>query len=196
MRKWLVRDACDAGDHAALARDHGSVPDGDIAFYLGCIHLTPPDVLTRNRENLVVHESDLPADRGFSPLTWNILEGRNRIPVCLLHMADEADAGPVVYRETLTFAGDELIDELRHEQGRNSAALCLRYLNESAPLEGDPQQGTPSARRRRTAADSRLDPDRTIGVQFNLLRVVDNERYPLFFDRGGHRYRLKIEKIS
>ena len=42
-------------------------------------------------------------------------------------------------------------------------------------------------------SDSRLDPDDTIAQQFNLLRVVDNERYPAFFELLGRRYILKIE---
>ena len=31
-------------------------------------------------------------------------------------------------------------------------------------------------------------------AQFDLLRVVDTERYPAFFDCRGRRYIVKIEK--
>ena len=37
---------------------------------------------------------------------------------------------------------------------------------------------------------------RTLAEQFNLLRTVDNTRYPAFFDLQGHRYRLHIEKVD
>ena len=30
------------------------------------------------------------------------------------------------------------------------------------------------------------------GQQFNLLRVVDNERYPAFFELDGRRYTIQI----
>ena len=50
--------------------------------------------------------------------------------------------------------------------------------------------------KRRTPADSRLDPDKSIAEQFELLRVVDNQRYPAFFDHRGRRYRITIEKVD
>ncbi len=43
-----------------------------------------------------------------------------------------------------------------------------------------PQQGEASYYRRRRAADSQLDPHCSLAEQFNLLRVVDNQRYPAF----------------
>jgi len=46
-----------------------------------------------------------------------------------------------------------------------------------------------------TLNDSRLDIDRSIKEQFNLLRVVGNEEYPAFFEINGHKYLLKIENF-
>ena len=36
---------------------------------------------------------------------------------------------------------------------------------------------------KRTPADSEIDPGKSILEQFNLLRIVDSERYPAFFYR-------------
>jgi methionyl-tRNA formyltransferase len=191
----VTRIAAD-GDHALLARDHEQVGPGLAAFYLGCTRITPPEVLARNRFNLVVHESDLPRGRGFAPLTWQILEGRSEIPVCLLEAAAEADAGPVLLRDVLRFEGHELHPELRAAQGRITVDLCLRFLASPEPPAGEPQQGSPTTYRRRRPGDSELDPARTLAEQFNLLRVVDNETYPAFFRHAGHLYRLKIEKAG
>jgi methionyl-tRNA formyltransferase len=184
------------GDDAVLVRTYDDVREGDVAFYLGCVKIAPHHILVRNRRNLVVHASDLPRGRGFSPLVWLILEGAARIPVCLLDAADEADAGPVVYREWIVFDGHELNDELRGQLGEAHVALCERFMAEPQPPAGVPQSGKPTVYRRRTPADSRLDPGRSIAEQFDLLRVVDNERYPAFFDLRGHRYVLRIEKMS
>jgi methionyl-tRNA formyltransferase len=38
-----------------------------------------------------------------------------------------------------------------------------------------------------------LDPQKSLAEQFNILRVVDNDRYPAFFEWNGRRYNLKIE---
>lgn len=192
----LVGNLCDAGDDAVLVRGHEDVRAGAVAFYLGCVKIAPAKVLTRNHRNLVVHASDLPRGRGFSPLVWLILEQAGRIPVCLLEAVEEVDAGPVVYREWIDYQGHELNQELRAPLGDMHVALCCRFMLEPAPPPGVPQSGEPTWYRRRAPADSRLDPDKSISAQFDLLRVVDNDRYPAFFDLRGHRYVLKIEKAT
>ncbi len=47
---------------------------------------------------------------------------------------------------------------------------------------------------RRTPLDSQLDPGKSLAEQFDLLRVVDNERYPAFIYHRGKRYLIKIMK--
>ena len=192
----LVDELLAGGDTARLCRSHEDIDEGEVAFYLGCIKITPPEVLARNQRNLVVHESALPQGRGFSPLTWQILEGNNTIPVCLFEAVQDVDAGPVIYRDELAFEGTELIDEMRDALGDMTVSQCLRFMGEHSPPPGNPQEGEPTLYARRTPEDSRLDPDRTIGEQFNLLRVVDNEKYPAFFKHGGCRYKITIEKIK
>lgn len=185
-----------SGDDPTLYRAHDEVPRGEVAFYLGCTKITPPDVLQRNRRNLVVHASDLPKGRGFSPLTWLVIEGHDRVPVCLLEAVEEVDAGPVIYRDSLAFEGHELIGEMRVRLGSMHVELCKRFLAEPVPPAGTPQSGETTYFTRRRPADSRLDPQRTIAEQFDLLRTVDNEAYPAFFELRGHRYKLVIEKMA
>ena len=87
---WIIPWAASLVEHlrpfhqAALVHEADRIPEGDICFLLGCVKKLPSEVLQRNSINLVVHESDLPAGRGFSPVAWQVLEGRNHIPVCLL----------------------------------------------------------------------------------------------------------------
>ena len=190
----LVAALNQTGDDAMLCRGHDEVEVGDVAFYLGCVTITPPEVLARNRRNLVVHASDLPKGRGFSPMTWLVLDGRNDIPVCLLEAAEEVDAGQIVYRTAMRFEGHELIDEMRAVLGKLHVDLCRKFLDELDPPAGAAQQGEATFYPRRRPADSRLDPSRSIAAQFDLLRTVDNQAYPAFFDLRGRRYKLTIEK--
>jgi methionyl-tRNA formyltransferase len=192
----LVSELREDGDDARFVREYDEVAEGSVAIYLSCIRIAPPQVTGRNRRNLVVHASDLPKGRGFSPLTWQILEGKNRIPICLLEAVDSVDAGAVVYRDWIEYEGHELSEELRDPIGRKSVELCRRFLAAPCPPEGVPQSGEPTIYPRRRPADSRLDPARSIADQFELLRVVDNERYPAWFEYRGHRYKLAIEKIG
>lgn len=189
----LVRSARERGHEAALCRDHGAVGEGDVAFYLGCVKITPPDVLARNRRNLVVHESDLPRGRGFAPMTWQILEGATEIPFALIEAADDVDAGAVVLRDSVALNGTELAHEWRALQGQKSVEMCLAFLDADPEPAGEPQTGEPTIYPRRRPADSRIDPERTIAEQFDHLRVCDNERYPAYFEHRGRRFVLRIE---
>ncbi|MBI1245706.1 MAG: methionyl-tRNA formyltransferase [Alphaproteobacteria bacterium] len=190
LRDVLVQ----AGDDALLVMRQEDVRSGGIAFFLGCLRLTRPEIIARNFRNLVIHAGDLPRDKGFSPWTWSILRGQNRVPVCLLEAAQAVDSGDIVYKEWIEFDGHELVDEIRDRIGNAHVDLCARFMSEPSPLPGVPQSGEPTLLRRRGPEDSRIDPTLPLAEQFDLLRVVDNERYPAFFEHRGHRYMLTIRK--
>lgn len=183
-------------DIAKLCRTHEEITQGDIAFYLGCVKITPPEVLKKNNYNLVVHESDLPKGKGFAPLTWQILEGASTVPVCLIEAENEVDSGNIYLRKELYFDGYELCDDIRRAQGEISVDICLEFLSSNSSPEGKPQQGESTFYQRRSPKDSELDINKSIAEQFNLLRTVDNKDYPAFFYINDIKYYLKIEKAK
>lgn len=180
---------------AERVSSYDEIPRGtDVSIFLGCTRIAGPEVLARSRHNLVVHQSDLPRGRGWSPLAWQVIEGARRIPVCLFEAVPELDAGPVYLRDEIELEGHELVDELREKQARSAIDLCLRFLRASPPPEAREQEGEPTFYARRGPESCELDPHRTLAEQFDLLRICDNDRYPAFFDHRGHRYVLRIEK--
>ncbi len=174
-------------------RNSKKIGRGWINFMLGCTKLISSDLLKKNRHNLVVHESNLPQGRGFAPMAWQIIEGNNEIPVCLIEAEDKADSGVIWIRDKIILNGTELIDEWRALQGEKTVELCCRFVEEYENLNPYQQTGETSWYKKRKQEDSKLDPQKTIEEQFNLLRTVDNERYPAFFELAGKRYILKIE---
>lgn len=194
--KRLVDAIGDEGDTVIFLRNCKDIDKADITFFLSCMKLTPRNVLAKSRLNLVVHASALPKGRGFSPIVWQILEGRNDIPITMINAVAEADAGDIVSVDHIVFQGHELNSEIRQALGEKVIEMCLDYLQAPAPPRSSRQRGKPIWYNRRTAKDSRLFPDKTIAEQFELLRVVDNKTYPAFFDYRGHRYIVKIEKAA
>jgi methionyl-tRNA formyltransferase len=170
--------------------------EGDIAFLLGCEHLVPEEVLRCNKHNIVVHPSKLPHGKGFSPLAWQIIKGKNSIPIVLFEAVKEVDAGAIYYFDELRFEGHELNDEIKHAQGEKTVELVLRFVNEYPNVTAKKQSGESTFYPRRTCADSKLDVNKSLSEQFNLLRVVDNKRYPAFFWYKNHKYVLKIHKVQ
>ena len=168
----------------------------DIVFMLSYSKIVPEYLLRLNKNNIVVHESALPNGKGWSPLTWQILDGKNEIPITLFEASSAIDSGNIYIQDVIRFNGSELIDELHNKQGNATVSLCIEFVSKyTFYIEHAKQQkGYSSYYRKRIPADSELDINDTIKNQFNLLRVVDNKRYPAFFLYEGERFYLYISK--
>lgn len=170
------------------------IPKGDILFLLGCTSIVSSEILQRNKHNLVIHESDLPKGRGWSPVSWQVLEGKNKIPVVLFEATEMLDAGPIYLKDYIELDGKELLTEIKQKQGEKTTELIYKFLKKWPNINGKPQVGEPSYYPKRTEKDDILDSEKTIIENFNHLRIVDNEKYPARFKFKGQTYILKIYK--
>ena len=168
----------------------------DLVFILGYTKVLKGKILASNKLLLVVHASDLPEGRGFAPVQWQILEGKADIPVCLLEISDKVDAGNIFDKLILSLDGTELYEEIRKKQAMITFELIARFLESYPNFNFQTQKGKPTFYRRRNPSDSQLDLDKTIRDQFNLLRICNNEDWPAFFELGGVRYKIKIDKMD
>ena len=193
----LVLDWLNVGHRVLWVHEKQDLRPGDFCFYLSCGQIVPASILSQYQHNLVVHESDLPKGKGWSPLSWQILEGENKIAVTLFEAAKKVDSGRVYAQEWLKFDGHELIDELREAQARATRNLCKRFVSEYPGIlaQAREQVGEESFYSRRNPAASKLSTEQSIAEQFALLRIVDNDRYPAFFDHEGYEYKIAVQKI-
>ena len=169
----------------------------DIVFILSYHQLISEEVLSRNTHNIVIHESYLPKGKGWSPLFWQVLDGKKIIPFTMFEASSFVDGGDIYLVDKIELTGFELNKELRKKQAEKIIAMCINFVSHYEVFKNPiKQSGEESYNAKRTPNDSRLDIDRSIKEQFNLLRIVDNERYPAFFDLQGHRYQIKIEKTK
>ena len=111
-----------------FVQHYKEIKSGDIAFFLGCLHIVPKDILSLNTHNLVVHGSALPKGKGWSPLTWQILEGNNEIPMTLFEATEKVDSGCIYFQEMMVFEGHELLEELHDVQGKKTIELCVKFI--------------------------------------------------------------------
>ncbi len=172
--------------------------EGDVCYILSCSRILKKDILSLHKHNIVVHASDLPNGRGWSPMTWQILEGKHAVCVSLFEAVEKVDEGVIYKQHWIKLKGDELIDEWREKLSETTRSLCEAWIEEypSSVRNAKPQIGEGSYYERRRPVDSRLDPDKSIKEQLNLLRVVDNSRYPAYVDIEEVRYFVSIRKAK
>lgn len=184
------------GKKATLVRNHNEVEVGDVCFLIGCTKIVSEEILRRNKHNLVVHESALPQGKGFAPVAWQILEGKNEIPVSLIDANKEADSGDIWLTDTIKLSGHELSAEWRELQGNITIELALKFVKEYEYLKPKKQVGDSCFYKRRRPCDSQIDIDKNFRDIIPLLRVVDNRSYPAFFEYLGCKYKIEITKYE
>ncbi len=177
-----------------LVHDVHDITEGDLAFFLSCETIIKKDIRDKNTLSLVVHSSSLPKGKGWSPLTWQILEGKNDVTNTLFEAVDRVDAGQIFMQNSIQFEGHELLPELHDKQGKCINELIEKFVEQYPNVVAKQQIGEESFYRKRTSEDSELNVNKNIEEQFNLLRIVDNEKYPAFFCYKGQKYILKIYK--
>ncbi|TNB62395.1 methionyl-tRNA formyltransferase, partial [Campylobacter helveticus] len=164
----------------------------ELVFILSYHRIIPPNLLTHNKHNLVIHASKLPQGKGWSPMFHQILEGKNTIEFSLFEASAGVDSGDIYLQKTLKLRGNELYDELRQKQALFSLDLCEEFVKFYPNLKPQKQSGKESFYPKRSAKDSKLDIDKSLREQFNLLRICSNEDFPAFFYHKGKKFVLKI----
>lgn len=192
--KILKKQLEDRQNHVSLIHNARSADGGDICFLLSCSKIVTTNFLEKYRHNIVVHASDLPAGKGFTPLKWQIIEGKDDIVLTLFEAAEAVDAGPYYMKEMLHFDGTELLKELQQIMADKIIEMCLEYVVNPEKYPAKQQQGEESFYPRFTKSDDMIDIDKSIKEQFNHFRVADNEKFPLWFEYKGKKYILSIKE--
>ncbi len=177
---------------AKLLHNHHEVVEGDILVLLSCQKIFK--LLHLNKNNIVVHASKLPKGRGWSPLSWQILEGKNIIPLTLFEANNQVDDGCIYIQDEVVFDGSELLDELQTKLSDKIIEMVKQFVISYPKNQKSEQVGIPTFYSKRVFKDSELDIHKSIDEQFNLLRICDNVHYPAFFIRDGIRYIIQIQK--
>ena len=165
----------------------------DYVFVLGYTKILPKIFIERNKLVIIIHESNLPKGKGFSPLQWQILQNKNIIKVNLIKLEPKVDSGDIILTDYLKLNGSELYDEIREKQAEATFQLIEKFLNKKI-IQYKKQKGKETFFRKRNADDSKLDINQSLKKSFNLLRICNNEEWPAFFYYKNHKYILKIFK--
>ncbi len=170
---------------------------GDFLFLLSCSEYIDAAARSAYRRTLVIHASDLPRGRGWSPHIWELLQGASSITVSLIEAEDRIDSGRMWQQISIPVAKHMLWDEVENllfDAELRLLDIAINNYDTITPKAQNPAIA-PTYYRRRTPNDSEIDPFQSIAQQFDRIRVCDPQRYPAFFHLHGMKYRIILEKL-
>ena len=173
------------------------IEPGDILFLISCTEIVQVQTRMLFSHTLVLHASDLPQGRGWSPHIWDVISGKDELTLSLLNAEDSVDTGDIWQKKIIKLSGNELYDEINKLLFEAEIELinwACKNISIAQPISQNSNGVT--YHRKRTPFDSKIDINKTIDEQFDLLRVCDPKRFPAFFEMRGRKYKLIIEKYD
>ena len=180
----------------SILRSSSELSGGDILFLISCNEKLKKEKLDLYDYRFVLHASDLPKGRGWSPHIWDIINGANDIWLSLIDVADEIDTGDIYFKLKIEVSKSALWDEINHLIFNAEIQLMKYAVEHHGKLEPSPQSKEIEASyyKKRTPNDSEIDPTKSLIDQFDLIRVCDPNRFPAFFELNGVKYKIILEK--
>lgn len=179
-----------------LVRRKSEAAGGDLLFLISCSEIVTAKDRARYAATLVLHASDLPQGRGWSPHIWELSQGAEGITLSLLEAEDKVDSGRIWKKKYIPVPKHALWNEINHHLFQAEIELIDFAIDNFGSITPQPQplDTVATYHPRRTPADSEIDPSKSIAEQFDLIRVCDPNRFPAYFVHRGQRYLLKVEK--
>ena len=194
LRRWI--DIHDGTHDLRLIHNKAQLARGDILYLVSCSQLLSREDRARYAHVMVLHASDLPEGRGWSPHVWDILDGKEKLTLSLLTAEDGVDTGAIWAKRCFSVPRHALYDEINELLFQAELDLMDRGIEMVAAGDSPvPQQAAGSSYRpRRSPEDSRLDPARSLADLFDQIRVADPNRFPAFFEMHENTYDITLKK--
>ncbi len=180
-----------------LVRSTNDLVGGDILFLISCFDLVLKQDRDKYKKTLVIHASDLPNGRGWSPHIWAVINGAEEITLTLLEAEDEVDSGDVWKKINVNVPKTALYDqinELIFDAELKLMDFAVEKFNSVVPFNQISEDTTYWPKR--TPEDSEINIQKSISEQFDLIRVCDPNRFPAFFYKDGKKFILKVEVVD
>ena len=171
----------------------------DVNIIFSYFTKIPKKYLLYSRNNLVPHESKLPRGKGMSPLTWQILEKKDKIFFSLIEANNKIDGGSIYYQKPVKIRKYLIFQEIKEIQLFENLKLIKKFIIHLKKKNSAPKflkkGGKSSYYKKRNPLDSELNINDTLKNQFNLLRISDYSNYPAFFKIFGKKFKIKISRL-
>ena len=166
----------------------------EIVFLLG---YTSRFKVTQNQniKNIfLVHESNLPKGRGWSPIRYQLLDNKEKIKCCLISCQDPIDSGDIYEVGTLNIKKTDLYDDIKIKQYKITMLLIKRLLDKYPHIKSKKQVGKITWYKKLSSKDDELDINKSLSSQFNKIRSTDYNNHQNYFYLNNQKFFLRITK--
>ena len=168
---------------------------GQWLWLVSCSEFVPKSVRDKYEHTLVLHASNLPEGRGWSPWVWAIREGAERITLSVLEAEDKIDSGKVWLKQVVGVDKSAIYEEIAADLAKLQAETIEWIVNNpEIGVNAKEQQGEPTMCRKLTDRDSELHV--WLDKHWDMLRTCDPNRFPAWFVMHGQRYNIRIERAE
>ena len=181
-----------------LVRQKKDLSGGDILFLISCTEIINSQDRMAYINCLVIHASDLPKGRGWSPHIWSILEGKEELTLTLLEANNKIDSGKIWKKLNFQVPKHALWNEINAQLFEKEIELIDFAVGnfKSVSAKSQALDIEPTYYPKRTPNDSEIDPYKSSESQFDKIRVCDPDRFPAYIELYGERYKLILEKVN
>lgn len=148
----------------------------EVIFVIGCRLLLPLGVIDFPAKGaLAVHDSLLPAYRGFAPLNWAIINGEEETGATLFHLSEGMDEGDIVDQVRVRIGPDDDAPSVYDRICRATTDMVRRAypLLEAGLAPNKPQDHSHASYTcSRTPADGLIDWTAATAEIHNLVRAL------------------------
>ena len=196
LDEWIAQN--NAWHQISLIRQRTDLSGGDMLFLVSCSELIQEPDRRKYKSCLVLHASDLPRGRGWSPHIWEIISGAEIVTVSLIEAEEKLDSGRIWKKIAVPIPKHYLWDEINKSIFTTEIELldyAIKEFENIQPVQ-QPEDVAATYYERRSPEDSEISSKLSIKSQFDKIRVCDPHRFPAFFDLHGHRFKLIVEKMD
>lgn len=194
LQSWIATHQAHQID---LVRSKSELSQGDLLFLISCSEIVSEADRKPYSKTLVIHCSDLPHGRGWSPHIWQIIGGATVLTLTLLEAANKVDSGDIWKKLQVNVSKDALWDEINRAVFDAELKLMDFAVENFVAIKPQAQSTDfePTYHPKRSPINSQVDPKKSIEEQFDLIRVCDPDRFPAYFELHGHKYTIRLEKV-
>jgi len=169
--------------------------EGHKLLSIGFPYIISPQILQKFSIALNLHPTLLPKYRGPTTAAYIIINKEKEAGSTLHFMTEQMDRGNIIAQKKIPLSEFDTIRSMQRKVYELEPQLLsenLELVNENT--QGTPQQESQSSEfgKKRTPADSEIDPNLTLLQLYDYIRASDPDEFPAFFYHQGYKVCIKL----